>query len=189
MRRSRRRTAAQQEALRDQYKRQVGPLRLFLLLECAPLTVDPLEIADEAFERAFTQPERSFTYCEIRKIAEEIVHERKKSGRAREYAQYKLEKIFDPYLTDDLEPVRRVLRAIDELSLHQRRAVEASLIHLLTTDGLTETVGGSASTRRVQKAEGLAKLAKADVNLDLLAPFFAQMGRNAHDDLDEAPAR
>lgn len=178
-RRDRRKREAQLAALRSQYKKQVGPLRLFLLLECAPLVVDPLEIADQAFRRAFAQSGRTFTYCDIRKIAEEIVHEKRQDAGTREYADYKLEDVFDAYLAEDLQPVREVLRAIDALSLGERRAVEAELIHLLTSDGLIQTVGGAASTRRGQKAKGLAKLARADANLSLLEPFFSTM-RGTH---------
>ncbi|MFB7655011.1 MULTISPECIES: hypothetical protein [unclassified Streptomyces] len=158
--------------LREQYKKQIGRLRIFLLLECAPLVVDPLAIADEAFERAFSQPERTFTYCDIRKIAEGIVREKRTTCGMQTYAEYKLEEVFDEYLTDDLQPVRHVLQAIDCLSLGERRAVEAELIHLLTCEGLVDTVGGAAVTRRVQKSKGLAKLDQAKVNLDLLEPFF-----------------
>ncbi|MER5199830.1 hypothetical protein AB0E04_47750 [Streptomyces sp. NPDC048251] len=174
-RRYKRNREDQLAALRSQYKKQVGPLRLFLLLECAPLVVDPLKIADEAFGRAFLEPDRVFTFCDIRKIAEEIVREKRDDARVQKYADYRLEDVFDAYLDDDLQPVREVLRAIDALSLGERRAVEAELIHLLTSDGLTETVGGSASTRRGQKAKGLAKLARAEVNLSLLEPFFSTM--------------
>lgn len=162
-------------ARRAQYKKQVGALRLFLLLECAPLVIDPLEIADEAFKRAFTQPGRHFSYCDIRKIAEAIVRERREEGAIGEYADYSLEKIFDPYLTEDLTSVRVALRAVDALSLGERRAVEANFLHLLTNDGLTDAVGGSESTRRGQKRNGLAKLAQANVNLSSLKPFFDDM--------------
>ncbi|MGW0080026.1 hypothetical protein [Streptomyces sp. P9-2] len=161
--------------LRNQYKKQVGPLRLFLLFECAPLVIDPFEIADEAFARVFAQSDRTYAYCDIRKIAEGIVREKRVTSGLREYADYKLETVFDEYLTEDLKPVREVLRAIDALSLGERRAVEAQLIHLLTCEGLTEAVGGAPATRRGQKAKALAKLAKADVNLDLLEPFFSSM--------------
>ncbi|MFJ9968561.1 hypothetical protein [Streptomyces avermitilis] len=174
-RRDRRNRETQLAALRSQYKKQVGPLRLFLLLECAPLVVDPLQIADEAFRRAFAQPDRTFTYCDIRKIAEEVVREKRQDANVREYANYKLEDVFDAYLTEDLQLVRKVLRAIDALSLGERRAVEAELLHLLTSDGLIETVGGAPSTRRGQKAKGLAKLALVNADLSLLEPFFATM--------------
>ncbi|MFC8838683.1 hypothetical protein ACFT8Q_00840 [Streptomyces griseoincarnatus] len=174
-RRDKRNREARLAELRNQYKKQVGPLRLFLLLECAPLVIDPLEIADEAFARVIAEPDRVFSYCDVRKIAEEIVREKRAEPGLQKYAEYSLEAVFDEYLTDDLQPVREVLRAIDTLSLGERRAVEAQLIHLLTCEGLTETVGGAAATRRVQKAKGLAKLAQADVNLDLLEPFFSTM--------------
>ncbi|MFF9127953.1 hypothetical protein ACF09J_32650 [Streptomyces sp. NPDC014889] len=174
-RRDKRNREARLAELRNQYKKQVGPLRLFLLLECAPLIIDPLEVADEAFARAFAQPDRVFTYCDIRKIAEEVVREKRTEAGLQVYADYKLEEVFDEYLTEDLQPVREVLRAIDGLSLGERRAVEAQLIHLLTCEGLTEAVGGAAATRRGQKAKGLAKLTQADVNVDLLEPFFSTM--------------
>ncbi|MGJ3558061.1 hypothetical protein ACR6C2_00475 [Streptomyces sp. INA 01156] len=174
-RRDKRNREARLAELRNQYKKQVGPLRLFLLLECAPLIIDPLEIADEAFTRAFAEPDRIFTYCDIRKIAEEIVREKRAEAGSRKYAEYKLEEVFDEYLTADLQPVREALRAIDALSLGERRAVEAQLIHLLTCEGLTEAVGGATVTRRSQRSKGLAKLTQADVNLDLLEPFFSTM--------------
>ncbi|MFD8421047.1 hypothetical protein [Streptomyces sp. NPDC059466] len=173
------RTAAQREVMRRLYELHVGPLRLFLLLECAPLTIDPLDVADQAFFRVFDERGEAFGFCDLRKAAEGIVNALKESGVAHSYAEYRLEDVFDPYLTEDLEPVRRALRAIDLLSLAERRAVEAECLHLLTMDGLTQTVGGAASTRRVQKAKGLAKLAAQEVNLDVLKPFFMQMGRNA----------
>ena len=178
LRRTTRRTAAQREAMRRLYKFHVGQLRLFLLLECAPLVVDPLDIADQAFYRVFGSKGEEFGFCDLRKAAEEIVADLKRSGGARKYAAYRLEEIFDSYLTEDLEPVRRALRAIDQLSICERRAVEAECLHLLTTDGLVQTVGGAASTRRVQKAKGLDKLAAAEVSLDALKPFFTQLGRN-----------
>ncbi|MEU8459163.1 hypothetical protein [Streptomyces griseoaurantiacus] len=170
--------------LREQYKKQIGRLRIFLLLECAPLVVDPLETADAAFERAFSQPDRIFTYCDIRKIAEEIVREGRPSADMRAYSEYKLEEVFDEYLTEDLLPVREVFRAIDSLSLGERRAVEAEVIHLLTSDGLVGVVGGAAVTRRVQKSKGLAKLAKARVNLELLEPFLVPLRGERSDKQD-----
>ncbi|MEU4615213.1 MULTISPECIES: hypothetical protein [Streptomyces] len=169
----------QQAEMRRLYKFHVGQLRLFLLLECAPLIIDPLEIADQAFFQVFDEKGEIFGFCDLRKAAEGIVGALKESGDARTYAEYRLEDIFDPYLTEDLAPVRQALKAIDRLSLAERRAVEAECLHLLTIDGLTQTVGGAASTRRVQKAKGLAKLAAEEVNLDALKPFFMQMGRNA----------
>ncbi|MER6563145.1 hypothetical protein ABT300_36510 [Streptomyces sp. NPDC001027] len=174
-RRGRQKREVRLAALRSQYKRQVGPLRLFLLLECAPLVVDPFEIADRAFQRAFAQEDRTFTFCDIRKIAEDVMREEKNKTGFQEYAAYKLEDIFDPYLTEGLQPVRDVLRAIDGLSLGERRAVEAELIHLLTSDGLVEKIGGAASTRRVQKAKGLSKLADSNVNLSLLDSFLSTL--------------
>jgi hypothetical protein len=172
------RPSEQWAAMRRLYKFHVGQLRLFLLLECAPLVIDPLEVADEAFYQVFADKGEDFGFCDLRKAAEEIVGARKESGDAQAYADYRLEEIFGPYLTEDLEPVRRALRAIDQLSLAERRAVEADCLHLLTTDGLIQAVGGAASTRRVQKLKGLTKLTAEEVNLDTLKPFFMQMGRN-----------
>ena len=166
---------SRRDEMKDQYKKQVGPLRVYLLLECAPLVVDPIEIADEAFARVFAQPDWHFTFAEVRKIAEGIVEERKKAGTAHKAAEYSLEKLFDPYLTPQLAPVREVLHALDALSLAERRAIEAAFLHLLTMEGLAETVGGTASTRRVQKKKALAKLAEADIDLEPLKSFFASM--------------
>ncbi|MGW2287054.1 hypothetical protein [Streptomyces phaeochromogenes] len=167
--------------LRDQYKKQIGPLRLYLLLECAPLVVNPIEVADAAFKHVFAQPERDFTYGEVRKIAEGIVRELKVAGKLHTAAEYSLEKIFDSYLTPDLTPVRETLRALDALCLAERRVIEAEMLHLLTTDGLAETVGGKASTKRVQRKNALAKLAEAEADLELLEPFFAGMRGHCSD--------
>ncbi|MDQ1041817.1 hypothetical protein [Streptomyces sp. V4I2] len=169
---------SRRDELKDQYKKQIGPLRVYLLLECAPLVVDPIEIADEAFECVFETPGRYVTYGEVRKIAEGIVDERRRAGRAQKVAEYSLEKIFDPYLMPNDAPVREVLRALDALSLAERGAIEAALLHLLTMEGLAETVGGSASTRRVQKKKALEKLAEAKVDLEPLELFFASMRGN-----------
>ncbi|MGW3037394.1 hypothetical protein ACWDCB_40100 [Streptomyces sp. NPDC001178] len=166
---------ARRDELKDQYKKQVGPLRVYLLLECAPLVVDPIEIADEAFAHIFAQPDRYFTYAEVRTIAKAIVDTRTQAGTVGKAADYSLEKVFDPYLTPEHAPVRAGLRALDALSHAERRAIEAALLHLLTMEGLAGMLGGAASTRRVQKKEALAKLAEADIDLQPLKSFFASM--------------
>jgi hypothetical protein len=153
----------------------VGHLRLYLLIECAPLVVDPFEVADETFKQAFSHPGAVYTYCEIQRLADKVVHKYKDQ----KIAQYSLEEIFDPYLTEGLEAVRETLRAVDALSTPERGVIEAKFLHLLTDEGLIEVVGGTASTKRGQKKKALARLADANVNLDVLEPFFADMRGNA----------
>lgn len=105
--------ARRREERRAQYLKQIGPLRIYLLIECAPLVVDPFEVADQTFKRVFADPARDFSYGEVLKIAKDIVRDLKVEGKAKRAVEYSLEKIFDPYLTAGLEPVREVLQVVD----------------------------------------------------------------------------
>ncbi|MFF3326444.1 hypothetical protein [Streptomyces sp. NPDC002889] len=174
-RRRRAERARRREEQRAQYLKQVGPLRIYLLIECAPLVVDPFDIADQAFKRAFADPDRDFAYGEMQKIAKGIVRDLKMEGKAKKVAEYSLEKIFDPYLTAGLEPVREVLRAVDGLSLRERAVIEGEFLHLLTSDYIAETIGVTQSTKRGQKRSALAKLAESNANLELLDAFFKNL--------------
>ncbi|MFE2302676.1 hypothetical protein ACFXAW_31325 [Streptomyces sp. NPDC059445] len=164
---------ARRERQRAQYLRLIGPLRIYLLIECAPLVVDPFDIADRAFKRAFADPGvEEPSYCDLRKIAREIVETLKESGQATRAAHYSLEKIFDPYLTEGLESLREVLQAVDRLTPSERAVIEGEFLHLLTSDYIAETVGVTASTKRGQKRNALAKLADNNVSIERLREAF-----------------
>lgn len=164
---------ARRERQRAQYLRLIGHLRIYLLIECAPLVVDPFEIADQAFKQAFADPDlEEPSYCAVRKIAREIVEGMKESGQATRAANYSLEKIFDAYLTEGLESLREVLQAVDRLNPSERAVIEGEFLHLLTSDYIAETIGVTASTKRGQKRSALAKLADNNVSIERLREAF-----------------
>lgn len=172
----RRRVKAERARRREEqyghYVKDIGRLRIHLLIDCAPLVVDPFEVADQAFKQVFADFERDYAYREVQRIAQGIVRVLKAEGRANMAVAYSLEKIFDPYLTAELEPVRQVLKVVDALDLRKRAVIEGEFLHLLTSERIAETIGVTQSTKRGQKKDALAILAENNVNLEPLEAFF-----------------